>query len=69
MVVEVDLASRREERVSQFPRDAVETVVQVRLQTVRVVDGVEACQDREGERHTYLRAEQGNPRSIISALR
>lgn len=51
MVVEVDLTGWREERVSQFSRDAVETMVQVRLQTVRVVDGVEACQERERERH------------------
>lgn len=47
MVVEVDLASWREERVSQFSCDAVETMVQVGLQTVGVVDGVEACQDTE----------------------
>lgn len=64
VVVEVNLASWREESMSQFSCDAVETMVQVGLQTVRVVDGVEACQDRE--RETYLRAEEGNPHSIIS---
>ena len=47
MVVKVDLACWREERVSQFSRDAVETMVQIGLQTVCVVDGVEACQNRE----------------------
>lgn len=66
VVVKVDLASWREECVSQFSCDAVETMVQVGLQTVCVVDGVEACQDRETE--TYLRAEEGNPHSIICAL-
>lgn len=66
VVVEVDLTSWREECVSQFSCDAVETMVQVGLQTVCVVDGIEACQERE--RHTYLRAEEGNPHSIISAL-
>lgn len=43
----MDLASWREEGVSQFPSDAVEAVVQVGLQTVRVVNGVEACQDTD----------------------
>lgn len=52
--------------MSQFSCDAVETMVQVGLQTVCVVDGVEACQ-MERETHTYLRAEEGNPHSIISA--
>lgn len=66
VVVEVDLASWREERVSQFSCDAVETMVQVGLQTVCVVDGVEACQDTET--HTYLRAEEGNPHSIICSV-
>lgn len=66
VVVEVDLASWWEECMSQFSCDAVETMVQVGLKTVCVVDGIEACQD--GERHTYLRAEEGNPHSIISAL-
>lgn len=50
MVVKVDLASWREESMSQLSCDAVKTVVQVGLQTVRVVDGVEACQDRQRER-------------------
>lgn len=68
VVIKVDLASWREECVSQFSCDAVETVVQVGLQTVCVVDGVEACQDRGRERDTCLRAEEGNPHSIISAL-
>lgn len=66
VVVKVNLACWREERMSQFSCDAVETMVQVGLQTVCVVDGVEACQNRET--HTYLRAEEGNPHSIISAL-
>lgn len=66
VVVKVDLASWREESMSQFSCDAIETMVQVGLETVSVVDGVEACQDRE--RQTYLRAEEGNPRFIISAL-
>lgn len=66
MVIEVDLASWREECMSQFSCDAIETMVQVGLQTVCVVDGVEACQDRQT--HTYLRAEEGNPYSNISAL-
>lgn len=47
MVVKVDFACWREEGVSQFSRDAVETMVQVGLQTVCVVDGVEACQRRK----------------------
>jgi len=67
VVVKVDLASWREERVSQFSRDAVETMVQVGLQTIGVVGGVEACQDRERGGETYLRAEEGNPHSIMSA--
>lgn len=50
MVVKVDLASWREEGVSQFSSDAVETVVQVGLQTVGVVNGVEACQDTDIDR-------------------
>lgn len=65
MVIKVDLASWREERMSQFSCDAVETMMQVGLQTVRVVDGVEACQDRET--HAKLRAEEGTPYSINSA--
>lgn len=68
MVIKVDLASWREECMSQFSCDAIETMVQVGLQTVCVVDGVEACQDRERDTHTYLRAEEGNPHSIISAV-
>lgn len=47
MVVEVDLARWREEGVSQLSRDAVETMVQVGLQTVSVVDGVETCQNTD----------------------
>lgn len=68
MVVEVDLASWWEECMSQFSCDAVETMVQIGLQTVCVVGGVEACQDRERERETYLRTEKGNPHSVICAL-
>lgn len=51
MVIKVDLASWREECMSQFSCDAIETMVQVGLQTVCVVDGVEACQDRETDTH------------------
>lgn len=65
VVIKVDLASWREERVSQFSCDAIKTMVQIRLQTVRVVDGIEACQDRK--RDTYLRAKEENPHSNVSA--
>lgn len=44
MVVKVDLPRWGEEGVGQFASNAVKTVVQVGLQTVCVVDGVEACQ-------------------------
>lgn len=47
MVVKVDLACRWEESMGQFSGDAVETMVQVGLQAVCVVDGIEACQYRE----------------------
>lgn len=47
MVVEVDLAGLGKERVSQFSCDAIEAVVQVGLETVGVVVGVESCQDRK----------------------
>lgn len=47
VVVEVDLASLGKERVSQFSRDAIEAMVQVGLETVGVVVGIESCQDRE----------------------
>lgn len=63
MVVEVDFASWREERVSQFSCDAVETVVQVRLQTVCVVDGVETCQERE----RHIPQSRGGKPSLCSA--
>ena len=43
MVVEVDLPGGKEEGVGQFSGDAVEAVVQVGLQAVRVVDWVKAC--------------------------
>lgn len=56
VVVEVDLSRRREEGVSQFSCDAVETMVQVGLQTVCVVDGVEACQEPDGHRQLIMRA-------------
>lgn len=49
MVVKVNLACCWEECMGQFSCDAVETMVQLGLQTVCVVDGVEACQS--GERH------------------
>lgn len=52
VVVEVDLASLRKERVSQFSCDAVETLVQVGLETVGVVGGIESCQDRRDRRVT-----------------
>lgn len=64
MVIKVDLASWREECMSQFSCDAIETMVQVGLQTVCVVDGVEACQDRDRHTHTS----EGSPHSIISAV-
>ncbi len=64
VVVEVDLATWREKCVSQFSCDAIETMVQIWLQTVSVVDRVEACQDRE--RHAiYFRVEERNPDSNI----
>lgn len=59
-VIKVNLASRGEEGVSQFSCDAVETMVQVGLQTVCVVDGVEACQDR-GRHTSELRREPVTP--------
>lgn len=52
VVVKVDLACWREERVSQFSCDAIETMVQVGLPTVCVVDWIEACQNRETERNS-----------------
>lgn len=42
VIIEVDLSGLREESVGQFSSDAVETVVQVGLQTVGVVSRVEA---------------------------
>lgn len=42
VIIKVDLSGRREERVCQFTCDAVKTVVQVRLQTIRVIYWVEA---------------------------
>jgi len=47
VVVKVNLACWREESMSQFSCDTVETMVQIGLQTVCVVDGVEACQNKE----------------------
>lgn len=45
VVIEVDLSGLWKECVGQFSRDAVETVVQVGLEAVGVVDGVESCPD------------------------
>lgn len=67
MVVKVDLASWREEGVSQFSSDAVETVVQVGLQTVGVVNGVEACQDTDIDRQAITPGGGGAPLSLLSA--
>lgn len=63
MVVKVDLARRREESMCQFASDAVETVVQVGLQTVCVVDGVEACQ-----KETELCLRQRNQEGKLQTL-
>lgn len=62
MVIKVDLASWREEGMSQFPCDAIKTVVQVGLQAVCVVDGVEACRDRERQIETFVpQSQRGKP--------
>ncbi len=42
VIIKVDLSGLRKEGVGQFSGDAVETVVQVGLQTVGVVSRVEA---------------------------
>lgn len=47
MIIEVDLASLGKERVSQFSCDAIEAMVQVGLETVGVVVGIESCQERK----------------------
>lgn len=50
--------------MGQFPCDAVETMVQMGLQTVCVVDRVESCQNQKGD--IFLRAGEGNPFSEIN---
>lgn len=54
IVIKVDLSSWWKECVSQFSCDAIETMVQVGLEAVGVVDGIESCQDRKTK--TLLRA-------------
>lgn len=46
VIVKVDLSGRREESVCQFACDAVKTVMQVGLQTIRVIYRVEPCQKK-----------------------
>lgn len=57
MVIEVDFPVGREEGVGELPGGAVEAVVDQRLQTVRVVDRVEACEEQKQLQCT----EQGKP--------
>lgn len=64
MVVEVDLSGLRKKRMSQFSRDAVETMVQVGLEAVGVVDGIESCQDRKTK--TLVRARAAPFRRVVS---
>lgn len=56
VVIEVDLSSLWKEGMGQFSRDAVETMVQVGLEAVGVVDGVESCQGRKTKRSAPARA-------------
>lgn len=47
VVIEMDFPVGREEGVGEFPGGAVEAVVDQGLQTVRVVDRVEACEKKK----------------------